>query len=263
MQDEQAQAIASALRAQHRQGARFTPIASAAQPLTLQDAYRVQHLHVQALCLERSCGVAGYKIGLTSAAMQQMCGIDHPVYGCVTADRVAHGVHEVSLASAGRLGVEFEISARLGRDLKLSPGDDPLQAATAAVDAVAIALELVDDRNADYGVLDAPSLIADNAWNAGVVLGPWVPVFEELGGWPGELLLAGKRVDQGVVGSGRAHPLASVAWLAERMASEGRLLARGTFVMTGSIVRTRFPSAGEHWRFQVERLGGVELAVNP
>jgi 2-keto-4-pentenoate hydratase len=261
MTDEQAQRIASALREQHGRGARFTPVTSAAQPLSLQDAYDVQRFHVQALCSDNSCGVAGYKIGLTSAAMQQMCGIDHPVYGCVLENRVAHGTHEVSLASVGRLGVEFEIAARLGKDLQLAPGDDPLQAAADAVDAVAIALELVDDRNADYAALDAPSLIADNAWNTAVVLGSWVPVLEELAGWPGQLLLDGKQVDQGVVGSGAAHPLASVAWLAEQLSRQGRVLQRGSFVMTGSIVRTRFAAAGEHWRFQAERLGAVELLV--
>jgi 2-keto-4-pentenoate hydratase len=263
MTDEQARAIASTLQAQHRDRARFMPVTNAAQPLTLQDAYQVQRCHVQALCRDNSCGVAGYKIGLTSAAMQQMCGIAHPVYGCVLQDRVAQGTHEVSLAAAGRLGVEFEIAARLGKDLKLSPGDDPLQAAADAVDAVAVALELVDDRSADYATLDAPSLIADNAWNAAVVLGPWVPVFAELAGWPGELLLDGKPVDEGVVGSGPAHPLSSVAWLAQQLSEEGRVLQRGTFVMTGSIVRTRFPAAGERWRFQAERLGAVDLVVNP
>jgi 2-keto-4-pentenoate hydratase len=261
MTDEQAQRIAATLREQHRRGARFTRVAGAAGPLSLQDAYEVQRCHVQALCREQACGVAGYKIGLTSAAMQQMCGIDHPVYGCVLEDRVARGTHEIALASAGRLGVEFEIAARLGKDLQLAPGDDALRAAADAVDAVAIALELVDDRNADYATLDAPSLVADNAWNAAVVLGSWVPVFEELAGWPGQLLLDGQQVDQGVVGSGPAHPLASVAWLAEQLSGQGRVLQSGSFVMTGSIVRTRFAAPGERWRFQAERLGAVELLV--
>ena len=42
-----------------------------------------------------------------------------------------------------------------------------------AVDTICPALELVDDRNADYGDISSLvlTLIADNAWNAGIVLG--------------------------------------------------------------------------------------------
>jgi 2-keto-4-pentenoate hydratase len=254
-------ALALALRDQHHRRERFQPVRHEGHLLTLQEAYQVQAHHVQQVQRERACALAGYKIGLTSAAMQEMCGIGHPVHGPVFADRVVHDAAAVSLASYGRLGVEFEIAVRLGEDLILAPGQDPLQAASRAVDAVAIALELVDDRHADYATLDASSLVADNAWNAGVVLGPWVPVFDTLGGLPARVLLGAEPVERGLVGIGAAHPLASLAWLASTFAQHGRGLTRGSFVMTGSIARTRFPAAGERWRFESARLGAVELSA--
>jgi 2-keto-4-pentenoate hydratase len=255
--------LARNLRTQHRERKRFEAVLADGRPLSLLQGYEVQRHHVEALGREHASQVAGYKIGLTSQAMQEMCGIAHPVYGCVLESRVARGAGSVSLASHGRLGVEFEIAARLGRDLRAGDAGDPLAAAAAAVDAVAVALELIDDRNADYSRLDAASLIADNAWNAGVVLGAWTPLFPELDGWAGVLSLNGDVVDEGRVGTGSAHPLASVAWLADTLAQQGGFLARGSFVMTGSIVRTRFPAPGETWRFAAERLGGVELTVTP
>lgn len=254
--------LALAMRSQHHRGEPFQPLREAGRLLTLDEAYAVQARHVQEVRRERGCQIAGYKIGLTSAAMQEMCGIAHPVHGPVFDDRVGHGAMAVSLASYGRLGVEFEIAVRLGEDLHLTPGEDPLRAAARAVDAVAIALELVDDRHADYATLDASSLVADNAWNAGVVLGPWVPMFDALGGLPAQVLLDGAPAEQGLVGIGGAHPLASLAWLAGVFAAQGRGLARGSFVMTGSIARTRFPSAGERWCFLCEPLGAVELTVS-
>lgn len=254
--------LALALRQQHHRRERFQPVRIGECPLTLEEAYQVQAHHVEQVQRERTCSIAGYKIGLTSAAMQEMCGIGHPVHGPVLDDRVHRGAAAVSLASFGRLGVEFEIAVRLGEELRLAPGQDPLQAATRAVDAVAIALELIDDRDADYATMDAASLVADNAWHAGVVLGPWVPVFDTLGGLPAQVLLGGKPVEQGLVGIGPAHPFASLAWLAAAFAAQGRGLARGSFVMTGSIARTRFPAAGEQWRFESAPLGAVELSVS-
>lgn len=254
-------AAARALRTQHRLRQRFAALSIAGQPLSPFDGYAVQAQHVAELCRELASEVAGYKIGLTSAAMQQMCGIAHPVYGCVLESRVAQGIGRASLATHGRLGIEFEIAARLGHDIRLAPGDDALARATEAVDAFAIALELVDDRQADYACIDAPSLIADNAWNAGVVLGTWTPVSDALTQSPGELFVNEQLLDHGRFGEGPAHPLASVAWLAQALAEQGQCLRRGMFVMTGSIVRTRFPDAAGRWRFTLAGLGSVALDV--
>src|SRR5262249_45755079 len=74
-------ALATQLRAAHRARAAFVPVAVDGLPLRLDDAYRVQDHFVHLLSAEQDAGVAGYKIGLTSAAMQEMCGIDHPVHG--------------------------------------------------------------------------------------------------------------------------------------------------------------------------------------
>ena len=69
---------------------------------------------------------------------------------------------------------------RLKRDLVPEGGVPSLVEVAAAVDAVAPAIEIVDDRRADYRALDALSLIADNAWNAGIVLGDFVQAWPEL-----------------------------------------------------------------------------------
>jgi 2-keto-4-pentenoate hydratase len=254
-------AAAQALRAQHRSRHRFGALSIQGQPLSAEQGYAVQAQHVAELRREFAGEVAGYKIGLTSAAMQQMCGIGHPVYGCVLESRVAQTIGTASLAAHGRLGIEFEIAARLGQDICLKPSDDALARVGQAVDAFAIALELVDDRQADYACIDAPSLIADNAWNAGVVLGPWKPASQALTQQAGEVFFSGQRLDHGCIGEGTAHPLASVAWLAQALGQQGQLLRRGMFVMTGSIVRTRFPDEPGHWRFSLAGLGSVGLDV--
>src|SRR6478609_7706908 len=109
--------VAEWLMHEHATRSRFIPFAERAGIAALAPAYEVQRHYVGLQLLERKSRVAGYKIGLTSAAMQAMCGIDSPVAGVVLGDRVhASGVH-VRRSDHGRLGVEFEIAVLLGRDL--------------------------------------------------------------------------------------------------------------------------------------------------
>src|SRR5690606_35909553 len=120
---------------------------------------------------EQGTTTAGYKIGLTSQRMQAMCGIDSPIAGVILANRVYDSGLAIARSRYGRLGVEFEIGVRLGRDLPAAAAPYDFATVAAAIDAVCPAIEIVDDRAADYRGLDMLSLVADNAWNAGVILG--------------------------------------------------------------------------------------------
>jgi 2-oxo-3-hexenedioate decarboxylase/2-keto-4-pentenoate hydratase len=162
--------IADQLVAEHRDGVNFHKFDGIGG---LPEAYRVQDAYVAATIGDDA--PAGYKIGLTSKRMQQMCGIDQPICGTIFSRRVFRSGARLSMASYGRLGLEFEICVRLGRDLVA--GSEPFtpEQVGDAIDAVAAAIELVDDRHADYSALDINTLVADNSWNAGVVLGEFAP----------------------------------------------------------------------------------------
>ena len=112
--------------------------------------------------------------------MQAMCGIDSPVAGVVLEDRVHASGARLKTSAYGRVGVEFEIAVRLGKDLVAQRRWPTLADVAAAVDAVCPAIEIIDDRRADYRTLDALSLIADNAWNGGIVLGEFSATFPDL-----------------------------------------------------------------------------------
>lgn len=257
----QARDFASRLREEHRRGDRFRPLRADGRLLTPAEAYAVQDEHVARLCSELGSDVAGFKIGLTSRAMQEMCGIAHPVYGRILRERVLANPARVALGAYGRLGVEFEIAVRLGRDWVVGPQAPTLHDAAACADAVAVALELVDDRHADYATLDAPSLIADNAWNAGVVLGPWLPVPADVGGRAGRLFVDDMQAEEGRVGNGTDHPFVSVAWLAQALVERQLTLRAGQIVMTGSVLRTRFAAPQQVLRFAVDGLGEVVVTT--
>ena len=247
--------IAQNLVSEHRNGTKFHRVAAISN---LTDAYRVQDAYIAATIGDNA--VAGYKIGLTSLRMQTMCGIDQPIRGTVFSGRVfTTGVH-VLLRDYHHLGFEFEICVRLGRDLVPDGEKFTPESAGAAVDAVAAAIELVDDRHADYSVLHCDTLVADNSWNAGIVLGAFTPPPSRLDEVEGIAYLDGVEFSRGRGADVLGHPFVPLAWLANHLAASGQSLRKGDVVMTGSIVTTRFPSGPFTYRFDVSRIGSVEVS---
>ena len=255
-----AQKAADILMSAHAGGVPFTPFAAALGIANVADAYAVQRAYVQGQMRARRVAAAGYKIGLTSKRMQEMCGIDSPIAGVVLADRVHASGSTLNAPSYGRLGLEFEIAVRLKRDLV--PQNVPsLAEVSAAVDAVCPAIEIIDDRHADYRALDVLSVIADNCWNAGIVLGEFVGAWPDLATVEGEVSVDGQALDRGSGGDVLGHPFHPVAWLASHLAAQGGRLHAGDIVMTGSIVTTKFPNRPTSYHFEVKGLGSVDVKV--
>ncbi len=120
------------------------------------------------------------------------------------------------------------------------------------------AYELIEDRNAVYANTKATSMIADNCWNGGVVLGSMKVVK------PSEIIgVKGWQTFNGEVsGEGNAEdPYATLAWLANLMAERMIGLKAGMIVITGSIVPTFSISAGHRAVFAVKGLGEVTMDV--
>jgi 2-keto-4-pentenoate hydratase len=253
--------IAATLMAEHENRVQYRPFAAACGIANVTDAYAVQREHVRRQMQARNTSAVGYKIGITTKRMQAMCGIDSPVAGVVLADRVHASGTRLRASTFGRAGLEFEIAVRLKRDLSPEGGVPALVHVAAAVDAVAPAIEIIDDRNADYGSLDALSLIADNAWNAGIVLGDFVQAWPDLPSVEGTASVDGKAIDRGFGRDVLGHPFHAVAWLAKHLAEQGGGLRTGDIVMTGSIVTTKFPDRPTAFRFDVNGLGLVGVTI--
>jgi 2-keto-4-pentenoate hydratase len=261
MENITAQRAAEWLLAEHRAGHRFTTLSQPAAPATITDAYDVQDKYVALLRQERG-EPTGYKVGLTSATMQAFCRIDHPIAGVVLASRMHRSGARARLADFGRLGLEFEIAVRIKSDVPVSGKTLTAEAIAPHIDGVCAAIELVDDRAADYTSLDVRSLVADNSWNGGIVLSEFRP------SWPDLAPLLGRATkDSDLVGEGYGrdilgHPFNSVAWLATHLASRGAALKAGEVVMTGSVMKTVFPEHDAHYRFDMDGLGSVEVQVS-
>ena len=246
---------------EHRNRTVFRAFARSQGIADVAAAYDFQSRYVDLMMKRRRAGFAGYKIGLTSARMQAMCGINQPIAGVILDDVVHGSGSSLSATAYGRLGVEFEIAVRMSRSLPASVVPYDGATVAACVGAVAPAIELVDDRNADYSNLDILSLVADNSWNAGIVLGSWISAWPDLDRLNGVVKNGGIVVDQGMGSEVLGHPLNSLTWLANHLAARGEALRAGDIVMTGSLVRTRFAIPGDTYSFDLPGLGSVHFAV--
>jgi 2-keto-4-pentenoate hydratase len=249
----------------HERRERFAPLPAGLSPATAEEAYAIQDAFV-ALRAQRLGAIVGYKIALTSEEMRRFVGVSQPQAGAMLEKSVLRSPAAVRAADYCRLLVEFEIAVEIAEDMPAADAPFSRERVARSVGALMPALELADDRNADYAELRKHpfELIADNAWNEGAVLGPPLRDWQQLdlGAARGVARINGEMVGEGRGADAMGHPFNAVAWIADHLAAHGRGLLRGDVVITGSLITTKFVKPGELVRFSVEGLGDVELRVD-
>jgi 2-keto-4-pentenoate hydratase len=260
MADRDIEDKARAIVALFRERRQIDVLPPALYPVDLAEAYAIRAAFEAIETAEGRGAVAGYKVAITTKVMQELCGIDEPCYGAIFAREVHHDHAELRQADYCRLAMETEIAMRLGDDL---PDGGDRDRVAGAVESCMAAIELLEDLRYDYKRLDAPALVAGNAWNAGIVLGPPVADWRrlDLDGLGARLRINGAEIGRGVGADVLGHPLNALAWLAGKRAAEGRPLRRGMVVMTGSMIATRYPVAGDRVEIDIDGLGSAGFSV--
>jgi 2-keto-4-pentenoate hydratase len=226
-------------------------------PADLETAYRVRAAY-EAIETPRRGALVGYKIGLTTPIMQQLCGVDEPCYGAMFSSEIRQSPAEVRVADYCRVGIETEIAMRLGEDL--SEGGDRDRVA-AAVESCMAAIEVLEDLRHDYKRLTAAAMVVGNVWNAGCVLAAPVADWRrlDLAAVTYQLTINGSEIGTGKGNDVMGNPLNALTWLANKLAADGRPLKRGMVVMTGSTVPIQFPQPDDRAVVTVEGLGRAEF----
>ena len=207
--------------------------------MTIDDAYAVQDAFVTRK-LAAGGRVIGWKIGLTSRAMQDALGIETPDSGLLFEDMLFEDGVEVP---GGRF-IQPRIEAEIAFVMKTALDGAPDRAAVlAATEHVAPSLEILDTRivrrDAETGaVRTVCDTIADNAANAGLVLGRARHPPEAELRWVGAIVRRDGVVEETGLGAGVLDdPVTSVIWLAERLARYGQRIEAGQIVLSGSFIR--------------------------
>jgi len=205
--------------------------------------------------------LVGHKIGCTTPVMQRYLNIDGPCAGGMFEDGVVGTGARLRHDGFRRVGVECEIAVRLAIDLVPTSQRHDRTTVAAAIAACMAAIEIVDDRYTDYHSLDTPTLIADDFFHAGAVLGPAIEDWQalDLAGLEGRMYVDGETVGEGRGAAILDHPLNALAWLANAENARGRSLKAGDLVLLGSLVQTQWVPAGTGVEIDVGGLGSVSV----
>lgn len=217
------------------------------------------------LILEMKFGdVVGHKIGATAEGMRQLLNVPGPIAGDVFAETVHQGQATLKLADYVRPGVETEIAVRIARDLTPDEAPWTVERIAEVVAAVMPAIEIVDDRYEDFKAAGAGTIIADNAFNAGSILGPETTDWQhlQLDKLTARTVIDGKEVATGLSDELLGHPLNALVWIANRYAGQRRTLQGGRFVSLGTITPVQWIEGPCEVEIEVEGLGGVAVAFS-
>lgn len=232
--------------------------------MTLDDAYAVQQALVR---LKQAQGrrKIGWKIGLTSRAMQQALNITTPDSGVLLDDML---FENGSTVPTGRF-IQPRIEAEIAFVMKssLAGAECTQEDVIRATDYVVPSLEILDTRilRADPDTGQARIItdtISDNAANAGVVLGKerHATYAHDLR-WTGAIVSRDGVVEETGLGAGVLNdPVTSVLWLARRMAEYGQEIEAGDIVLSGSFIRPIECPSGSQIQADFGAFGSVAIS---
>ena len=248
---------AALIRNEKRQGRRAP--ASLRGQLSLEDSYPAQ---MELLALHEAGGeaLAGWKVGLTAKAVQDLFGFHEPAFGhLLNSGRMESGA---AIAGASLIGpqIEAELCVVMGDTLR-GPGVT-LAEARAAMGGIFPALELIEMWFNPSE--DIPLFLAENVVHTAFVTGPATAPLDarlNLLETTVEVLVNGKPVASGKADAVLDGPEGSVAWLANKLAEFGRPLEKGQVVMTGSMIKPYAIETGDRVEARFKPFGLVELLL--
>lgn len=263
MTPDQINTAAQALVEAEKTGVQCDLISLANPDMTLDHAYAVQDAFVAAK-MATGCTQIGWKIGLTSRAMQQALNITTPDSGVLLSDMLFHTGDTVPKGRFIQPRIEAEIAFVMKSDL--AGANITRQDVLKATDYVAPALEILDTRilRADPAT-GRPRIIydtvSDNAANAGVVLGAQMHAPEAFDlRWTGAIVTRDGIVEETGLGAGVLNdPPTGIVWLVQRLAQYGQGLRAGDIVLSGSFIRPLEAPPGATFEADFGVFGRVDL----
>jgi 2-oxo-hept-3-ene-1,7-dioate hydratase len=209
--------------------------------MTMDDSYAIQSAWVQKKIAGGRKPI-GWKIGLTSKAMQYALNINIPDSGVLFDDMIFEDGATVPADRFIQPRIEAEIAFVMKAPLK-GPNVSIFDVLN-ATDYVTPALEILDTRilRVDPDTKKARTIvdtISDNAANAGIVTGGRAVRPDQIDmRWMGAIVSRNAEVEETGLGAGVLNqPARGIAWLANRLSRYGDGIEAGQIVLAGSFIR--------------------------
>jgi 2-keto-4-pentenoate hydratase len=245
-------AAATELARRRREGRRGPRLDPSIRPITLTEAFAVQH-RVAA----RLGTIGGWKCAMPSADRMNAA----PLF----TSTIFRGAHATVHARGAMAQIEPEIAFVFSRDL--APRSKPYDEAEVlgAVGEAHLVLEILGNRYDDPASVSYPELLADGMNNEGLIVGPVVEnpatraldAFQvNISGVDGfHLERAGRHPD--------GHPTKPAVWLANFLRERGERLRAGQIVTTGSYAGALDVPLATPLKVTFGTLGEMHVTLDP
>ena len=195
-------------------------------------AYAIQEQNIQAL-QNNGAFIKGYKIGLTSKAVQKQLGVDQPDFG-VLLNTMEITSNSINYSALMQPKAEAEIALVLKNDIHQAP--NTIQELLPHIDYALSAIEIVGSRieNWDIHITDT---IADNASASHYILGKKKVALDQLDivNCSMELIKNNTLVSEGTGSACLGNPLNAALWLTQTMMRNRVVLKKGEVLLTGAL----------------------------
>ena len=223
-------------------------------PATLVDGYAVQDA---AIALDGR-QVGGWKVGRIAPSLD---GVDR-LAGPIFADRIAaaaDAVPAMPVYAGGFAAAEAEFLLRIGRTPDPAKLDWSIAEAMAMIDAVHVGIEIASSPFVGINSHGAPVTVSDYGNNNGLVVGPAIAGWRDVGllDWPVELRIGGAVAGAATAATMLDGPFGAARFLFASLADRGIALAAGQWISTGAVTGVHPVSVGD----AVEARFGSRLRV--
>lgn len=212
--------------------------------IEIADAYAIQQEFI-AQRIADGRRIKGYKVGLTSKAMQETMGSTEPDFSSMTDDLFVPEDTPLDMANFFHPMIEIEVAFVMKHALK-GPGIQPVDVIR-ATDFVLPSIEIVDFRVGPGPGMTITDTVADLAACGAAVLGANPRRLDQLDlrTMRGEMVINGEVVQSGLAAAVLGNPVTAVAWLANKLGEFGVTFEPGDTILTGSFVRAMPVKTGD------------------
>ena len=239
---EKAIRIAKQLIAEHKDKISFQNLGKNLNLRSKSEAYIAQdYFHKMAGRGE----LGGYKIALSSKVQQEHHKINEPLFGALFKSEIFFSPKVINFNSYQRLGVEIELAFKLSNKIHNFERKINLKNISGFIESIYPAIELIEDRKAEYVGLDPLSLICDNAWSGGLIVGDPIKDWQQKNFseiysslfWNNESKKTACVMD--------ANPFENLCWLLNDLRDRKKILLPGMVIISGSVFQIRHAQYGD------------------
>lgn len=245
---------------EHRRAKTDPLLAADVLPADLAEAYAAHLALLELLAADGGGPQIGWKVGFTNDTAMARNGATEPVFAGLLGGQSYVGEAELTSPRGTGLGVEAELAVRIAQPLS---GPISRQEAAAAIDGVAIAMEIVEQR-VRVDEMGLVTMIADGTQQYGTVVGEWNGEIDPLTLDQCDVRLQVDGLTDGFMPASEVlgHPLNAITWLSEALGRHDLALQPGDVVLTGAIVPAQHLDPGQMAELASDGLGDVRLWVD-